>query len=190
MNSKDHGDWDRRYREGMHDKATRPHALVSRFCASMPRGVVIDIASGLGRDALFLADKGFTAVGLEKSGEALIRARGRMAVGGQRAAFVQGDAEALPFKKHSASGVLVFYFLLRHRMGEIVDLLAKGGILMYETFLKRQNTIDPWRNPDYLLDDGELISYFGALDLLFYEETVTVSDGKRRAIAQYVGRKI
>ena len=183
-------DWDRRYREGVYDKATRPHELVTRFWPSIPRGVVIDIASGLGRDSLFLADKGLTAVGLEKSGEALTRAKDRMATGGKGAAFVQGDAEALPFKAHSASGVLVFYFLLRDRMGEIVDLLAKGGILMYETFLKRQNTIDPWRNPDYLLDDGELISYFSALDLLFYEETVTVSDGKRRAIAQYVGRKI
>ena len=171
------------------NKSAEPHALVTRFWSSIPRGVVIDIASGNGRDALFLAGKGYPAVGLEKSGEALKKARERMGAREHRISLVRADAEALPFKPGKAAGVLVFYFLLRDRMGEITDLLAKGGILMYETFLKRQNRVDRWRNPDYLLEDGELLSCFGALDLLFYEETMTAPNGERRAIAQYVGRK-
>jgi tellurite methyltransferase len=182
-------DWDARYREGFYDKAPGPHELLRRFQPEIEKGVVIDIAAGSGRDALFLAEKGYTAMGLEKSREAIEVAGRRFRASGQGASFVAGDAEALPFKEGRAAGVMVFYFLLRGIMPEIVDLLRKDGILIYETFLKRQNVIDRWRNPDYLLDDGELVSYFGALELLFYKETVMSRDGKQKAIAQYVGRK-
>ena len=45
-------------------------------------------------------------------------------------------------------------------MADLIGLLAPGGLLLYETFLKRQNIIDRPRNPDYLLDDGELLGLF------------------------------
>ena len=84
---------------------------------------------------------------------------------------------------------LVFYFLQREAIDEIKALLKKGGILIYETYLKRQNDIDRPRNPAYLLDDGELIGYFKGFELLFYEEIIENSGGKRKAIARAVGRK-
>jgi len=74
-------------------------------------------------------------------------------------------------------------------MEDIVDLLNSGGVLIYETFLKRQNAIDRHRNPDFLLEDGELPSYFKNLELLFYEETILEIKGKKRATAKFVGRK-
>jgi tellurite methyltransferase len=183
-------DWDTRYREGFYEGANPPHTLLTRFTPLIRPGTVIDIAAGTGRDILFLAERGYFACGLERSGEALKIARETSRVRGQTIHLVSGDASALPFRKNSASAVLVFYFLMRDIMGEIVDLLEKGGILVYETFLKRQNMIDRQRNPDYLLEDGELLSCFSALDLIFYEETISSSShGKKRAIAQYVGRK-
>jgi len=182
-------DWDARYREGSYDMEARPHELLVRFAPIIPKGTVIDIASGSGKDILFLAEEGYSVYGLDKSGEALKIAREAATARGQTIHLVKGDASALPFKKESASAVFVFYFLLKDMMGEIVDLVEKDGILIYETFLKRQNRIDRWRNPDYLLEDGELLACFGALDLLFYEETITSVRGKRKAIAQYVGRK-
>ena len=182
-------DWDKRYREGAYDEGTEPHTLVRRFARLIPGGPVIDIGSGSGRDILFLAEKGHPSIGLEKSQEALKIARGRSVSTGRELHLVRGDAETLPFKRGAAAGVIVFHFLERSIMGEIVGLLMKGGILIYQTFLKRQNMIDRWRNPNFMLDDGELISYFRDLDLLLYEETVTSSKEKRRAIAQFVGRK-
>ena len=74
-------------------------------------------------------------------------------------------------------------------MGDIATFLKKGGVVIYETFLKRQNDIDRQRNPEYLLDDGELISFFRGFDLLFYEETLSVTGGRKRAVAKLVGRK-
>ena len=182
-------DWDKRYREGFYDGATEAHPLLQRFWHYIPGGKVIDIAMGRGRNTLFLARKGYMVFGLEKSSEALKMARETINEKRQDVSLILGDANSLPFKACSVSGVIVFYFLLRNIMEEVIGLLREGGVLIYETFLKRQNAIDRHRNPDFLLEDGELFSYFNDLKTLFYEETISDVLGKKRAIAKFVGRK-
>lgn len=103
--------------------------------------------------------------------------------------LVRGDALLLPFREGIAGAVLVFYFLERAIMAGLVRLLAPGGLMLYETFLKRQIEIDRQRDPRYLLDDGELRGYFSELESLMYEEGVFDIRGQRRAIARYAGRK-
>jgi SAM-dependent methyltransferase len=183
-------DWDKRYREGFYDGADEAHELVGKFSRLMPPGkAVIDIAMGNGRDLIFLAGKGFPVYGLEKSEEAIKLAREAAQKEHRQLTVIRGDAYSLPFKAGVAGCVLVFYFLVREIMEELTKLLAPGGILIYETFLKRQNSLDRPRDPRYLLDDGELLGYFGCLDLLSYEETVLDAGGKLRAVARYTGRK-
>jgi tellurite methyltransferase len=182
-------DWNRRYREGFYNGATEPHALLKKFWPIIPGRYVADIAMGNGRDALFLSEKGFFVTGLEGSVEAIRISKETMA---QKDLFmwsVLGDARALPYKKNSFDCVIIFYFLQRETVDEIRALLKKGGIFIFETYLKRQNDIDRPRNPAYLLDDGELIGYFRGFELLFYEEIIENGGSKRRAIARAVGRK-
>ena len=182
-------DWNSRYREGFNGGpgALAPHELVTKLWPAIPKGRVVDIAMGTGRDLSFLSKKGFDVYGIEKSAEAINIAR---SVLGEKAGLTRGNAEHLPLRHESVEGVLVFYFLLRSIMGDIAAILKRGGVVIYQTFLKRQNGIDRWRNPEYLLDDGELISFFlGGFDLLFYEETVSLEHGKKRAVAKLVGRK-
>jgi len=182
-------DWDRRYKEGFYNGAKEPHSLLKRYWPAIPMGWVIDIAMGGGRDALFLAEQGFSVCGLERSTEAIKKALQAFNEAHTTVRIVHGDANALPFKHNKVSGVVVFYFLVRSIMKDLVAMLRNGGVIIYETFLKRQNLIDRWRNPEYLLDDGELIEHFSNLELLFYEEKIYIHDGKKRAVAQFVGRK-
>jgi tellurite methyltransferase len=182
-------DWDRRYREGFYNGATDAHLLLQRFWKVIPRGPVADIAMGNGRNSRFLAGHGYETYGVDRSSEALKIARDSSAPRILPPGLILGDANNLPFRKESMTGVIIFYFLLRNIMAELVGLLRTGGVLMYETFLKRQNAVDRYRNPDFLLDDGELIGYFGDLDLIFYEETLSSTGGKTRALARFVGRR-
>jgi tellurite methyltransferase len=182
-------DWNRRYREGFYNGIIEPHALLKRFWPTIPGKRVADIAMGSGRDAIFLSEKGFFVTGLEGSMEAIKISKETML---QKNLFmwpVLGDARTLPYRENSLDCVIVFYFLQREAVDEIRALLKKGGIFIYETYLKRQNDIDGPRNPAYLLDDGELIGYFKGFELLFYEEIIETGSGKRRAIARAVGRK-
>jgi tellurite methyltransferase len=182
-------DWNKRYREGFYGGTVDPHSIVAEFWTAIPGRYVADIAMGSGRDALFLCERGFFVTGLEGSTEAIKIARETMAQRNLVIYPVLGDARRPPYRKSAFDCILIFYFLERKIVDEIRALLKKGGIFMYETFLKRQNNVDRPRNPDYLLDDGELIRYFEGFELLFYEETIVSSGGKRRAIARAVGRK-
>jgi tellurite methyltransferase len=182
-------DWDKRYREGYYSGVLEPHRLLQEFWHLMPAGLVVDIASGTGRDALFLAEKGFPVCAIDLSNEALRIIRKDAENRGIGVSLIRGDGAALPLCKGTLAGVMVFYFLLRGSLSEIAALPRRGGILMYETFLERQNCIDRMRNPDFLLEDGELLTYFSDYDIFFYEETVSVVEGKKKARAQFVGRK-
>lgn len=182
-------DWDKRYREGFYDGADEAHDLLQRFWRIIPPGPVVDVAMGRGKNTVFLAKKGFRVYGIDSSREAIKMAREAMTRKGRNTLLILGDAGNLPFKADSMAGVIVFYFLLRNIMKVLIDLLQQGGIIIYETFLKRQNLLGRHRNPDFLLNDGELISFFNNFDLIFYEETMFEREGKKRAVAQFVGRK-
>lgn len=180
-------DWDRRYREGFYNGVLDAHNLLKSFYREIRQGVVIDIAMGTGRDAAFLSEKGYRVIGLERSTEAIRVFQERFKA---QVSCIIGDANLLPFKRDIAEGVIVFYFLIREIMDEIKTILKKGGVLIYETFLKRQNLTGGWRNPRYLLDDGELYSYFSEFELLYYEEVILREGEKDKAIARFVGRKL
>jgi tellurite methyltransferase len=186
----DSPDWDKRYKEGFYGGAINPHQFLEKFWGFLPaKGRVVDIAMGTGRDLLFLAKQGFRVYGLDRSWEGLKLAIESFDKSDLHLEAVQADALNLPFGQGAFHGALVFYFLERDIMDELVSLLKPGGVLFYETFLRRQNEIDRPRNPAFLLDDGELPGYFGDLEPLFHEEGIFTIDGKERAVARYIGRK-
>jgi tellurite methyltransferase len=188
--STDHGtpDWDDRYRKGFYDGADGPHGLLVQY-HDLFTGRTADIAMGNGRDALFLASKGIPVTGLERSWEGLRIARQAAAARGLTVAMVQGDAAQLPFRKGSFQGVTIFYFLLRSIAPDIAAILDRGGILMYETFLKAGDDVDHPGNPDFLLDEGELPALFPGFEPIHYNEGLRDHKGRKRATAQLVARK-
>jgi SAM-dependent methyltransferase len=96
--------WEAMYRTGRHQQAWEcdfaSPELVGFVSAGLvpPRGRVLDLGCGIGRDALFLASCGYEAFGLDVSGEALAIARRAAAPTGCRISWYQGDARALPFR--------------------------------------------------------------------------------------------
>jgi len=182
-------DWDERYRTGFYDGVKGPHDLLVNFAGLFTGKRVLDIAMGQGADAVYLASRGIGAVGLERSWEAIKLAREAMNARSCPMRIVQADANQLPFKKGSFGGVIVFFFLLREIARDITEMLKPGGILIYETFLKRQNEVDRPRNPAFLLDDGELLGLFPGFTTIFYEEGAHDRAGKKRITAQLVARK-
>jgi hypothetical protein len=67
--------------------------------------------------------------------------------------------------------VTVFRFLHRPLFPAIAGSLARGGMLVYETFRRGQERFGRPRHPRFLLDDGELAEAFPSLEVLRYEET-------------------
>ncbi|MGH3189559.1 MAG: SAM-dependent methyltransferase [Streptosporangiaceae bacterium] len=81
-NGVDRARWDERYSGTEFDPATRPNQFVAAELAGLAPGVALDLAAGEGRNAVWLAERGwsvtavdFSRVGLDK-GRRLAAARG------------------------------------------------------------------------------------------------------------------
>jgi tellurite methyltransferase len=155
-----------------------------------PSAPVLDLACGEGHNGLFLASRGFRVVLCDVSPEALNRARMTAEALGIEANFWLIDLEQAgpsPLKREAYAALLVFRYLHRPLMGPIKDALVHGGLLFYETYTVGQPKFGKPRNPDHLLNPGELLGWFAEWETpTYFEGELHCPD---RAMAQLVARK-
>jgi ubiquinone/menaquinone biosynthesis C-methylase UbiE len=114
-------EWDERYAERRQWSAG-PNALVASLLADLPPGDAVDLASGEGRHALWLAERGWRVTAVDFSAVGL--ARGREVDPGGRVTWVRADVLDWTAPEHSLDLVLVAYL---HLPGpETTDLLRRA----------------------------------------------------------------
>lgn len=69
--------WDKRYRETDRLWSTKPNVFVEERLSGVPPGVGLDLASGEGRNATWLAERGWEMTAVDFSATAIQRARER-----------------------------------------------------------------------------------------------------------------
>ncbi len=183
----DSREWDERYRRPGFWAGTEPTEFLVQTMSLLPRGTVLDIASGEGRNALFLAAQGFqvfavdrSRVALEKT-EAAARERGIRTLWASHAVvktnqpgvvLVEADLESFPLPAGLFDVVLCIKYLQRSLFPSIHRAVRQHGVLIYETYtlahLKFPGS-GP-RNPEFLLQPGELRDAFREMEILFYSE--------------------
>jgi SAM-dependent methyltransferase len=123
-------------------------------------GVVLDVASGRGRNALFLAHKGWRVHAVDRDdvalGELLDKARAESLRERITTERIDLETGRVSFGARGYAAVVVFNYLHRPLMPAIVDAVAPGGVLLYETFTAEQRLRGRPRNPAFLLDPAEL----------------------------------
>jgi SAM-dependent methyltransferase len=130
----------------------------------IPRGGrVLDVACGRGRNALFLANSGWNVHAIDRNSALLSQL-----AGAERVTTEVVDLESgTPFLGHrSYDAVIVFNYLHRPLMPAIVDAVADGGVLIYETFTSDQALRGHPKNPAFLLCVGELPALVAPLRVL------------------------
>lgn len=97
--------------------------------------------------------------------------------------------------EHSYQAIIVCRYLHRPLMPLIKRALAPGGCIIYETFTREQATLGRPRNPNFLLNKGELVKTFSGWQIKHdFEGTVEsgIDDNgevKKQAIAQLMALK-
>jgi SAM-dependent methyltransferase len=137
----------------MHDLS--PSHWVLRFASLIaPGGRVLDIASGSGRHARLLAGMGYCVEAVDRDARAIAALHGipRLTT---RVADIEGDA--WPYAAASFEGVIVTNYLHRPRFDTLIDALAPGGVLIYETFMVGNEILGKPSSPDFLLQPHELL---------------------------------
>lgn len=148
--------------------AGAPSDWVGRWSTLLPPGAsVLDLACGSGRHLRWLAAQGFRLTGIDRDAAALQPMAGTAEV-------IVADLEngPWPLAGRLFDGVVVTNYLWRPRFAQILDLLAEGGVLIYETFADGQQTVGRPSRPDFLLQPGELLTLCRGLHVVAYENGV------------------
>jgi len=180
--------WDPRYRLEGHPVGTEPAAFLEQVLPMLPRARALDLAAGAGRNAVFLATKGWRVVGIDSSHAALERAEALAKERGVEVNRVTSlrqeyrtrmpilwllEANLEHFKLPAAQFELVicFHYLQRSLFRAIERALHPGGMLVYETYTLEQLAFPHGpHNPEHLLRPGELREAFPGLQTLFCRE--------------------
>ena len=149
-----------------------PSAWVARFAELVPAGGrVLDVAAGGGRHARFFLERGHPVTVVDRSAGGVADLAGHPSV--EIVEIDLEDGSAWPFTGRAFDAVVVTNYLWRPILGDIVGAVGPGGVLLYETFRRGQEQFGRPQNPDFLLDDNELIDAVrGALRVVAYEDLV------------------
>ena len=181
---------------GPEKPAVAPSRWVSRFLPPAPPagGHVLDLAAGRGRHVRLARARGWRATGVDRDTGAFA-ALAAVAGEDDRIAALRMDLEtgdaAGTARALKAAGpfdiVIVCNYLHRPLLPHLPALLIPGGRLIYETFMAGNEAWGRPRNPDFLLQPGELLTAFGrGLAVLAFEQGFT-GEPSPRVVQRFAG---
>lgn len=192
--------WEQRYRQPGYWAGKEPSAFLVELLPLLPRGRALDLAAGEGRNAVFLASRGWRVVGMDRSptaldkAEALARERGVAVERGALDApaprapgllLVAADLEGVRLPEAAFDVLLCFHYLQRSLFGAMARALRPAGVLVCQTYTLAQLEFSGGpRDPAFLLRPGELREAFPDLEVWFASES---NAGK--GIASLVARR-
>ncbi len=190
MSDTDREKWDRRYEDGSYESRTYPSPFLDAWLDRLPRGRALDLACGMGRNALRLAAAGYDVDAMDISSVALERARKVAETKGVDVTWIPADLDEAPLAAGNYTLITVIRYLNRKLVDRIIDALSPGGWLLFEHHMDATVPIAGPSDPNFRLRPQELLHQFQILRVIHYLETVTTErDGRRMALAQLVACK-
>lgn len=173
--------WEQRYRAQEETSEPSPHPLLVETARSLPPGGALDLACGTGRNALWLAEHGWTVTAVDGSGTAIEILRQRAA--GLPIETQIADLEDSNFTIAPASYdlIAICYYLQRSLFQPTKRALLPGGILIAIALLA-----EPGKNNSFRVEPGELSGTFDGWEILHHREG---RDAWQHNVAEIVARK-
>lgn len=181
--------WDERYRQDG-DRVRQPAAFLVDQLHRLPRGRALDLATGSGRNGLFLASNGYQVDAVDASEVAVEKLRSRIRDESLPMVVSCADLSDYQIPENTYALILNFYFLERNLYAPIKQGLMPGGMILFETYTLEQARYGRPRNPDFLLKPNELLHRFSDLHIIYYHERIDHSaDQGTSAIASLLAEK-
>lgn len=191
----DAAEWDARYAGSDLVWGADPNRFVAAELDQVTPGRALDVACGEGRNAIWLATRGWSAVGVDFSAAAIERATRLAEQAGVAAVteFLVGDVVAGPLPTGPFDAVVVAYLHLpvnerRDTLRRAASLVATGGLLVvvgHDTSNLTDGVGGP-QDPAVLFTPEDLVDDVGAGFVIEKAERVhrpvTTPDGEREAV--------
>jgi len=168
--------WDQRYSNAI--TPGEPSYALRQFSYLLPKaGAALDLACGLGADALLLAQHKLSVCAWDSSAIAIAKLR-QFARDDNLSINAQcRDVATEPPAPSQFDVIVVSHFLDRALCPAIASALKPGGLLFYQTFCAEKVDANHGpTNPDFLLQKNELLRLFATLDVVVYHEASTLGD--------------
>lgn len=192
--------WNEKYSDADFDLPDDPMPALERRIETLPDGRALDIATGTGRNALFLAEHGYAVDAIDVSDAALERARERAAdrgvdanvnwiradldeydLAGDLESDGEGEGESEDETGDGYDVITISFFAALEHLPAIKEALAPGGVLVYEHHLRSSEPVDVGPSSDrYRYRSNDLLQACLDLTILSYEE-------QRRSVGEYDG---
>ncbi|QSA96826.1 bifunctional 2-polyprenyl-6-hydroxyphenol methylase/3-demethylubiquinol 3-O-methyltransferase UbiG [Methylococcus sp. EFPC2] len=168
--------WDRIWREAKIAEPEAARVLVENRHLLPSSGDALDLACGLGGNALLLARQGLRTRAWDISPVAVENVNRRAERLRLDILAEPRDVEVEPPAGGTFDVIVVSRFLYRPLGRALTDALRPGGLLFYQTYIRDKLSAAGPSSLDYLLAPNELLALFQPLQLLFYREEGRVGD--------------
>jgi SAM-dependent methyltransferase len=188
----DRHQWDERYATDELIWRGEPNRFLVEEVAAMEPGRALDLACGEGRNAIWLAERGWTVTGVDFSPVGLAKASRLAAERGVRVSWIEKDVVAWSPPDESFDLVIVLYLQLpseaRHRaLSGAAGAVAPGGTILvvgHDSTNLTEGHGGP-QDPAVLYGTDDLVGDLGGLEVIRAQRvrrTVDTDGGEAEAI--------
>jgi tellurite methyltransferase len=165
--------WDEKYSRPTFIYGKSPAEFLAENYQYIPyEGTVLDMGMGEGRNAVFLAQKGYKVTGIDISSVAVKKSYLLAQEFGVKIKGVVASLSDYKISPGSFDAIVCFYYVDRSLVEKIKSWLKPGGILIYEAHTLREKSKkkrDAADDNEYLREQ-ELLKLFSGMRVLKYEE--------------------
>jgi tellurite methyltransferase len=183
--------WDERYRRGEH-LSDVPLPLVVNAALQCSPGRALDLACGVGRHALWLAEHGWQVTAVDASAVAIKLLRQRAGARGVDVDARVADLERSEFviEPGAYDLIVVTHYLQRDLFPAIRAGVQTGGLVIAVIALLDDDPRVKPMNPAFLLQPDELRAAFDGWELLHDFEGKPAGQADKRAMAEIIARRL
>ena len=135
--------WDERYSAAGYAYGTTPNEFLEQYFDRIPKGRVLSLAEGEGRNAVFLAQQGYTVTAVDGSSVGLSKARTLAAANNVVVDLIHADLADYDLGENQWDGIVSIFCplpsLLRRQIYKKVELaLKRNGVFLLEAYRPEQ----------------------------------------------------
>jgi len=153
----------------------QPNAFLVEMIKGRTPGTALDVGMGQGRNAIYLAQQGWTVTGFDPADKAVAQANATAAKLGVKLTTVIRGSEDFDFGENRWDLVVLSYVTVRDIADRVVRALKPDGIVVVEGFHRDVTKTRPVGG-GVVFDTNELPALFRALRILRYEDADATTD--------------
>ncbi|MFA9501585.1 class I SAM-dependent methyltransferase [Natrinema sp. H-ect1] len=182
--------WNERYEKRDREPRDDPVGVLERRIETLPDGRALDVATGSGRNALFLAERGYDVDAVDIADEAIETARERADERGLDVDWTRADLAEFDPEPGRYDLIVVSYFAALEFLPDLKEALVPGGVLVSEHHLRSSDPVAGPSTDRYRYRSNDLLRACLDLTVLSYtERRRPTDDGEPVAVATLVARR-